>query len=238
MKQKDGISLSEFLSAIFKRWYVTLVTILVAVAISGIFAFVVVTPKYRSTAEIMVQPPKHNGEYDLNVANKISETVAYHFQTDLVLEHVVEALEDPNITVPLIKNSLNVTYKTTMFYMNISVSHQDNILSKTIAQQVVDSGQELANNGRVPLLEDSFIKISDAKLGIYVSPNKTLYLITGFLIGALIGATIVFFIEISKFTFRDKESIESELNIELIGVIPKYDVLEKSPSIKGKRGKK
>jgi len=221
MEEKDGITLSELLDALLQRWYIILITVILGVLTTGILAFAIVTPKYSSTAEIMVQPQTSNG-FDLNDANKISETVAYHFQTDLVLEHVIETLNLPDITINSIREGLEVTYKTTMFYMKIKYTHVDPKVAKIIAQQVVDSGEHKANDGTVPLLQESFIKISEAKEGVHVSPNKTLYLIVGFLIGGLIGAALVFFIEFSRYTYKDKESIEADLKLQVIGVIPEY----------------
>lgn len=236
MEEKEGITLNELFQALLKRWYIIFITVILGVLTTGVLAFVVVIPKYKSTAEIMVQPQTGNG-FDLNDANKISETVAYHFQTDLVLEHVVETLDSPNITVASIRNDLEVTYKTTMFYMKISYTHTNKSISKIIAQQVVDSGEHMANNGRVPMLQDSFIKISFAKEGVYVSPNKTLYLIVGFLIGALIGAVIVFLIEFARYTFKDKESIEAELKLQVVGLIPEYVDFDKLLLKRGKKEK-
>lgn len=226
MEEKDGITLSELFEALLKRWYIILITVIIGVAITAILAFAVVTPKYKSTAEIMVQS-QTGDEFDLNYSNKISETVAYHFQTDLVLEHVVEKLDLPNITVKSVRKGLNVTFKTTMFYMKISYTDSDHKLAKRIAQQVVISGEEMANDGTVPMLKDSFIKISDAKEGVYVSPNKTLYLLVGFLIGLLVGATITFVVEFARYTYKDKESIEEDLELQVIGVIPEYDTYDK-----------
>lgn len=235
MEEKDGITLSELFRALLKRWYIILITVILGVLTTAILAFVVVVPQYKSTAEIMVQPQTGNG-FDLNDANKISETVAYHFQTDLVLEHVVKELDSPHITVKSIRAGLNVTYKTTMFYMKISYTDPDNKISKIIAQQVVLSGEEMANNGTVPMLQESFIIISDAKEGVYVSPNKTLYLLVGFLIGALVGATIAFVIEFARYTYKDKESIEAELNLQVIGVIPEYVNSDKAKKNVSKKG--
>ena len=61
---------------------------------------------------------------------------------------------------------------------------------------------------------------SDAK---YHSPNKTLYLIVGFLLGGIVGAGIVLFIDLGKATYRTKEQIEEDLEVEVIGVIPEFE---------------
>lgn len=220
MEGKEGITLSELFQALLRRWYIVFITIILGVAVTGILAFVVVTPKYKSTVEIRLEPQTSSG-FDINYANKISETVAYHFQTDIVLEHVVEHIDSQHITVESIRKGLSVTYKTTMFYMQISYTHTDKNIAQIVAQQVVDSGEYIANN-EGEMLRDSFIKTSDAKEGRYVSPNKVLYLAVGFLVGALIGAALVFFAEFARYTYKDKESIEADLGIQVIGVVPEY----------------
>lgn len=227
MDEKKGISLTELIQSLFKRWYILLVTIILGVTTTGVLAFAVVTPQYRSTAEIMVQWfDGTSSSADLVETYRILETVANHFKTDLVLEDVIEELEMP-ITLGAIKSGLTVTHTTQVFYVKISFTYPDKDIAKSVAQQIVLSGKKIADSGQVPLLDNTFVIINAAKQGVYVSPNKTLYLIVGFLLGGILGATIIFVLEFGRYTFKTKEDLEDYLDIQVIGLIPEYTVSEK-----------
>lgn len=239
MDNKNGITLTEIFKSFLKRWYIILSTVVLGVFVAGMLAFTVVEPQYQSTAEVIVHS---NSGDDLNIDYnnilRIMPTVAYHFTTDLVLEHVIEYLDGPNLTVGELKNGLNVTHSTTVFYIKISFKHSDRAIAKTVAQQIVESGKYIADEGDLPLLEQTFSIVNDAKLGSYVSPNKMLYLITGFLIGAITGALIIIILEFGKYTYKTKESIENELNVQVIGTIPEYAIITKDTKDKKTSGGK
>ncbi len=227
MEEKKGISLTELFQSLFKRWYIILATVILGVGTTGVMAFLVITPKYKSTAEVIIQ--YYDGVSsvaDLTDTYRIAETVAYHFKTDLVIEDVIETLDIP-LSLGAIKSGLDVSYTTQVFYVKVSFTHTDKDLAKIVAQQVVDSGKKLADTGRVPLLENTFIIINNAKQGVYVSPNKTLYLIVGFLLGGILGAAIIFVLEFGRYTFKSKEDLEDYLGIQVIGLIPEYTISEK-----------
>ena len=76
------------------------------------------------------------------------------------------------------------------------------------------------------MLENIFSVTSTPDVGIYASPNKLLYIIVGFLLGAIVGAGVVFIVEFGRYTYKNKEDIEADLNLQVIGIIPEYTVME------------
>ena len=90
---------------------------------------------------------------------------------------------------------------------------------------MVVTAKRLADDGVTsPLLQNSFIIVKNGNDGKYASPNKPLYLVIGFLLGAIVGAGIVLIIEFSRTTYRTKEEIEKDLNLPVIGIIPEFNV--------------
>ena len=71
-------------------------------------------------------------------------------------------------------------------------------------------------------LQNTITITNPAQKGYYISPNKTLYLIVGLLIGGVIGAAIIFILEFASNTYKRKDEIEADLEMQVIGVIPEY----------------
>ncbi len=128
--------------------------------------------KYISTVEIIVHYYDGvNSNVNIDDTHRIAETVAYHFKTDLVLEDVIETI-DTSLTIDEIRKGLETVYDKKTFYVRVSFIHEDQSITKIIAQQVVESGKKLADTGRVPLLENTFTIINNAKEGVPVSSRK------------------------------------------------------------------
>lgn len=227
MEEKSGITLSELFWSLINYWYVILFTIILGTLTTAVIAFVFITPKYKSTAEILTHSYVQTDKIDYSDTQRLIETIAYHFETDRVLEDVIEKLGPNVISLSTLKSGLTINHTKTNFYVKISFTHTDPILAKIITQQIVDSGEMIANAPDGVPLENTFTIVNFAKEGVYVSPNKTLYLIVGFLLGGVIGAAIVFILEFASNTFKNKEEVEVELELQVMGVIPEYTLIDK-----------
>ena len=56
-----------------------------------------------------------------------------------------------------------------------------------------------------------------------VAPNKTMNVAIAFLLGLMVSVGLVFLIEYLDNTFKNKENLERELDIPVLGVIPLVD---------------
>lgn len=222
MEENGGITLSELFQSLIKRWYILFVTVLLGLITTGMLAFYVVTPNYKSFVEVVISVKDDNNKLDTNETHRVSDTIASFFTQNLVLEHALEELDVDSITTSMIKSGLSVKHTTTNFFMEISFVYTDPKIAKLVVQQVVDSTQYIANNSEEIGLQNTIIITNPAQEGFYVSPNKTLYLIVGILIGGVIGAAIIFILEFASNTYKTKEEIEKDLKTQVIGTIPEY----------------
>lgn len=227
MEENGGITLSELFQSLLKRWYIMFITILLGLITTGILAFSVITPKYKSFVEVVISVKDENNKLDSNETHRVSDTIASFFTQNLVLEHAIEELGLESINSSMIKSGLTVKHTTTNFFMEISFVYTDPEIAKTIVQQVVDSTQYLANTNEEIGLQNTITITNPAQKGYYVSPNKTLYLIVGLLIGGVIGAAIIFILEFASNTYKRKDEIEFDLKMQVIGVIPEYTATSK-----------
>lgn len=230
MEETKGISLSELFNSLLKRWYIILTTILMGLILTGVLAFFIITPQYSSSAEVLVHVYKGNTDNpDILDTGRMLETVAYHFKSDIVLEDVIEELDlaKSGFSPKRINDNLSIRHLNSNFYIKITYTHPDNEFSRKLTQQIIDSAERVANDELSDMFGNIFSVTSNPKTGVYTSPNKLLFLVVGFLLGGIVGATIIFIIEFGKSTYKTKEEIERDLKLQVIGLIPEYDVMEK-----------
>ncbi len=227
MKENKGITLKELFVSILNRWYIVLTMVVLGLVLAAFLAFVVVKPKYSSSAEVIAHVYKTNQESpDLLDTARMLDTVAYHFKTDLVLEDVIKELETTTLTPKAISSNLKITSSNSNFYIRITYTNIDPEFARKVTQQIVDSAKTIATGELEEALGNIFTVTSKPKLGVYTSPNKFLYLAVGFLLGAISGALLVFAIEFGRYTYKTKDDIEADLGLQVIGVIPEYEVGE------------
>lgn len=225
--EEKGVSLLELINSMLRHWYIIAISTILGILLGFFLAFYVVTPKYSSTAEVLVQAIDNNDNYTFLESQRAVETLVYLFASDLVLEQVIEDLgaQAEGLTVGQLKSNLSITSKTTSLFIRITYTDPNKDITAPIVNQVVNTAKRLADDGVTsPLLQDTFIIVKNGNEGRYASPNKPLYLVIGFLLGAIAGAGIVLIIEFSRTTYRTKEEIENDLNIPVIGVIPEFNV--------------
>ncbi|MFH0767462.1 MAG: hypothetical protein V1920_05165, partial [Bacillota bacterium] len=124
-----------------------------------------------------------------------------------------------------LQSNLNVQSGTTSYFINISYISEDNQLSGEVVNAVIESTIDFAN-GNVAILTDNIIRTSYADDGIYESPNKPLYVVIGIILGGIIGIGFAFIKEFFNNTFKTKEQLEAAFGIQVLGVIPEFEVKE------------
>jgi capsular polysaccharide biosynthesis protein len=226
-QEEKGMSLIELVKSMLRRWYIIAISTILGILLGFVLAFYVVVPKYSSSAEVLVQAKDVNDNYTFLESQRAVETLVYLFTSDVVLDQVIVDLgaQGEGLTVAQLSSSLSLSYKSTSLFIRITYTDTNQDITKTIVNQVVVTAKRLADDGVTsPLLQNSFIIVKNGNEGKYASPNKPLYLVIGFLLGAIVGAGIVLIIEFSRTTYKTKEEIEKDLNLPVIGIIPKFNV--------------
>ena len=60
----------------------------------------------------------------------------------------------------------------------------------------------------------------------YESPNKPLYIVIGIILGGIVGVGIALLKELFNNTFQTKDQLENYFGIQVLGVIPEFEVRE------------
>lgn len=224
--EEQGLSLGELISIILRKWlFIGIVTVLTGI-LAAFYAFNV-TPKYESKASIMVQVPSSTTEtgYNLTDARNLIGTVEEFIKSEIVINKLISDL-GLQIAARDIRSGLKTSAGNSSYFVYVSFESTDADLSKTVTNGIIDAARAVASEGSLDLLKDKIVRTSTAEKGVYVSPNKTLYLIIGILLGGIVGVGIVLLLELSNNTYRDKDQLEKDLGFQVLGSIPDFAVKE------------
>ncbi|MFH2117512.1 MAG: Wzz/FepE/Etk N-terminal domain-containing protein [Bacillota bacterium] len=226
LEATNEISLLDIYRILRSHLLLILIFTFVIAALVTFYAYGIANPKYKSDAYVMIQvqvDPASNS-FDLVNATRLLATAQDLISMPVVLEDVIADL-GLDMTVGQLQSNLNVQSGTTSYFINISYISEDNQLSGEVVNAVIESTIDFAN-GNVAILTDNIIRTSYADDGIYESPNKPLYVVIGIILGGIIGIGFAFIKEFFNNTFKTKEQLEAAFGIQVLGVIPEFEVKE------------
>lgn len=224
--EEQVISLSEIFEALKKRWIMIVAITLVATLISGLVSFFVIDPVYETSTKVFIGKEESDetaySSNDIQMYQKLLQTYAQAIKTrDLVgraINNLSYDLEEQNVV-----NSLTVTPVTDTQILQIKYQSKDPKEAKEVLKNVTDefivTAKDLVPNGNVRVIEE--VELPENP----VSPNKTMNIAIAFLLGLMVSVGLVFLLEYLDNTYKNKEQLEKELDIPVLGTIPDVDMV-------------
>ena len=218
------ISIYEIFEALKRRWLLMVSITLVATLISIILNFFVIKPVYETSTKVFIGKEENNLEgynsNDIQMYQKLLQTYAETIKTKEVIKAAINNV-NADLTVKGIKESLVITPVSDTQILQIKYENKNPEIAKEILENITNEfiilAKELVPNGNVRVIE--FVELPEEP----VSPNKKINITITFLLGLMVSVGLVFLIEYLDNTFKNKEDLESELDIPVIGVIPSFD---------------
>lgn len=220
MMEEEVISLSEIFNAVKRRWLlIALITVLTTV-ISGVLSFYVLTPVYESSTKLFIGKEAGEEEYNYNDITMYQKLLSTYSETIKTKDLVERALKnvDTDLTAASVLADLNVEEVADTQIINISYSNVNAELSaevlSAVADEFITTSQKMISNGNVQIIES--VEVPENP----VSPNKKMNIAIGFMLGLMLSLGIVFLMEYLDNTYKNKEQLEKELGIPVLGSIP------------------
>ncbi|MFQ6882231.1 YveK family protein [Clostridium sp.] len=223
--EEQVISVSEIIDAVKKRWKIIALTTVLATVVSGIFSFFIISPTYEASTKIFIGKEGAESEgynsSDVSMYQNLIKTYSELIKTkDLVNKAIDNSQYDlsvNNVLNGITVNTLTGTQILQISYQSKSPSIAKNIL-ESVTNEFITKAEELVPNGNVKVLESVELPKNP------VAPNKTMNIAIAFILGMMVGFGIVFLLEYLDNTYKNKEQLEKDLDIPVLGVIPMSDL--------------
>ena len=223
--EEQVISISEIIDAVKKRWKIIALCTLIATLVSGIFSFFIISPTYEASTKVFIgkeESSVENYNYnDITMYQKLLKTYSELIKTkDLINRSITNSEYELDVEDVLNNVSVTTVADTQMIqiaYKSTSPNIAKNML-ENITNEFITTAQELVPNGNVRVLET--VELPEEP----VAPNKKMNIAIAFILGMMLGLGIVFLLEYLDNTYKNKEQLEKDLDIPVLGVIPMSDL--------------
>ena len=220
--EEQVISISEVFEAIKKRWTIIVAITLTATIISGIISFFVIDPVYEASTKVFVGKEENdNAAYnssEINMYQQLLQTYAQAIQTKDLVNRAIsglkyDGLEARNVVESLTVNPISNTQILQIKYQSKDPNEAKDVL-KSVTDEFIVTAKELVPNGNVRVIEEVELPQNP------VSPNKKMNIAIAFLLGLMVSVGLVFLLEYLDNTYKNKDQLEKELGIPVLGAIP------------------
>lgn len=225
----DTTSLIEIFNVLRKRIKIIVITTLIAVLTTGFVTFFVVSPKYESTTEILV---------NRKLSTDLQSAQFQQVQADV---QMISTYKDI-ITSPAVLNSVETKINkypdspTTRAALekSISISNQQNsqVFSVTAKSKNATTAAAIANEtskvfkqkiGKIMNVDNvSIVSTATASSSPY-SPRKFLNLLVGLIVGVVIGILLAFLREVTDNTVISEEFLTKDMGWINLGQVEEID---------------
>jgi len=219
---EQEIDLREYLGILRRRWWIIALITLGVILLTVVYSFFIVTPIYESSTTVMVSSPvSSTGNMvdmnELNLNRRLAETYGEIVRSRRVASQVIEEM-GLGVSPGELNNKVQVSQVRDTEFIRISVTDPNpntaTAIANNTAEAFKDNVVEIMNVDNVSTLDEAVTPNSP------VSPNKTLNVAIGGVLGLMLGVFIVFLREYFDNTIKTKEDVARHLDLPVIGSIP------------------
>lgn len=225
---EETIDLREYFAIIKKRLPIIAIITSVAIAVSAIVSFFVLSPVYEAKTTLIVSTDNKNSDQQtlvtgdqLNVTQKLAITYGEIIKSRTVLEPVIDNL---NLDFKYEELSEKVTVSPVKDTQIISVSVQDTNPKK--AQDIANSIPKVFTEEVKRITKANSVEVIDMAVTPEspIKPNQIMNVAIAAVLGMMIGLFVVFIIEYMDKKIKTPQDIEKHLGLPILGVVPDENV--------------
>lgn len=224
----EVISLGQIFAILRKH----IIAIIVATCAGGVVAaavtFLVMQPKYESTAMVLVNRKQTTaaGQYnDLQTDLQMINTYKDIITKDVVLSPVRENLQKKGVVVGStgeLANEITVSNNTNSQVMSVTAKADDPYTARAIVNETAEVFRNKITSIMTNAKNVTIISRGTLNKGA-VSPRKKLNILIGLLAGLVVGILFAFLRELTDRTVKDPAFITDTLDLPLLGTITEVD---------------
>lgn len=215
---EEEISLAELFAILKKRMTMIISVGLVMLILAAGFTFFIATPKYSSTAQILVNRKSESTEgiqlTDINTNVQMINTYKDIIKGPVILNPVSENL-DSDLTTAELSEKIEISTQDNSQVFSLTVTDESPFAAAEIANEVATTFQN--GIGTIMNVENVTIISEAIPEGNQISPNNPLNLIIGLLVGLMLGVGAAFLLEFMDKSVRDDRFITEELGWTSLG---------------------
>ena len=217
---EEEISLIELFGILKKRLGLIIGFSFLALLLSFVFTFFVVTPQYSATTQMLVSQSSESSQPiqqgDINTNLQLINTYKDIIKGPVILDDVREEL-NLDLTHNELSNKVQITTDASSQVFTLAVTDENPYEAAEIANTVAVTFQEniydIMNIDNVTIISEAIPNTTP------VSPNKVLNLAIGLLLGLMLGIGLAFVLEFIDNTVKNDRFITEELGWTHLGSI-------------------
>lgn len=220
------LSLIDLVMIIKKRLGIIILGTIVGILIFVLYSFVIAVPKYSSTTQMIVNRTQEvnviqRADIDTNV--QLINTYKDIINSPAILDDVRDDLNLQTTHQGLI-SQLFITSENDSQVFSIQIIDDDPVMAARIANKIAGVFQDKLSD---IMNIDNVTVISQAEANMApITPNHTLNLALGFIIGGLISTVLAFVLEFMDNTVKDKKVVTDLLGLTYLGDV--YEIPQKN----------
>ena len=223
---EETIDLREYFSIIKKRfWIIALITV-VAMVVSGVISFFMLSPVYESKSTLIVNTEKNEETQmitgdQFSVSQKLAVTYGEIIKSRAVLESVISNLKLDSEYEDLVEKITVSPVKDTQI---ISISVQDTNPKK--ARDIANEIPKVFEKEAKRITKANDIQVIDKAIlpKDAIKPNKMMNIAIAAVLGMMIGLFVVFLLAYLDNKIKTVQDVEKHLGLSVIGVIPSENI--------------
>lgn len=221
---EEVISIEEILNSLKKRWKLIFICTVIVATIAAAITMFLIKPKYETSTKLFVGKEQGSTEAynssEVQMYQQLLKTYAEVIKTRDVAKGAIEKAKVDMTPENLLRGITVVTMADTQI-LEIKYEGLDPVeglkLTNAVKEEFIKVAVDLVPNGNIQVLEEPELPKGPS------SPNVMMNIVIGVLLGFMGGVGICFLIEFMDNTFKSKEQLEKELDLPVLGLIPKNE---------------